>query len=99
MGRVDHSNLQRIESSRDRLRSWFESALVLSGLGAVGWFLGASLLELMSRGGLVAIASVIGAAIAAFLWFWWSPWSSRAKLFCAVVVGLAVAVPFAAHYG
>lgn len=99
MGRIDHSDLERIETPRDRLRSWFESTLVLSSLGAVGWFLGDSLLQLMSHGGLVAVASAIGAAIAAFLWFWWSSWSSRAKLFCAVVVALAIAVPFAAHYG
>jgi hypothetical protein len=98
MARIDHSNLERIQTPRDRVRSCFENALVLSSLGAVGWFLGASLLELTSHGGLVAIASAIGAAVAAFLWFWWSSWSSRAKLFCAVVLAFAIAVPFAAHY-
>ena len=94
----DYSDLERLETPRDRLRGWFESALVLSGLAAVGWFLGASLLELMSRSGLVALASALGATIAAFLWFWWSSWPRRAKLFCVVVIVVAVAVPFAAHY-
>lgn len=98
MRRSDYSDLERLETPRDRVRSWLESAIVLSGLGAVGWFLGASLLELVSHGGLVAIASAVGASIVALLWFWWSSWSSRAKLFCVVVVALAVILPFAAHY-
>lgn len=98
MNRVDFTNLERIETPRDRVRAWFEAALVLAGLGAFGWFIGDSLRTLLSVGGWVAGATIFGAALAVASWFWWSAWSRRGKVLGAVLLVLAIATPFAAHY-
>jgi|SRR5688572_9854442 hypothetical protein len=98
MARVDTSGLQRVESPRERLRRWFEDVLVLAGLVAVGWVMGDSIVALLSRGSLLASAVALGLAVMAFLWFWWSAWSRRAKLFSGVLIVLALAAPLAKHY-
>lgn len=98
MARVDTSGLERVESPRERLRRWFEDALVLVGIVAVGWVVGDSIVALVSKGSWLAGAVAVGLATMAFLWFWWSAWSSRAKLFCGMLIVLALVVPLAKHY-
>ena len=84
--RVDTSGLQRVESPRERFRRWFEGVLVLVGIVAVGWVMGDSIVALVSKGSWLAGVVVAGLAIMAFLWFWWSVWSRRAKLFCGMLI-------------
>ena len=98
MARIDLSDLQRTELPRERLRRWFEDLLVLTGLAGVAWFIGDSVLALMSKGGWLAALTAIALTLMAFLWFWWSAWSRRAKLFCAVVFALILVTSFVHHY-
>ena len=90
MSRVDWTDLERNEYPGDRLRQWFADIVAMAGLGAVGWFVGDALITHLSRGGWVALATAVASSIVIFLWFRWSAWSSRARLFCAVLIVLAI---------
>ena len=98
MNGADFSNLERIESPRDRVRWWFDTAIVLLGLVSAGWFIGDSLRVLLTAGGWVAAATIFGAVLVVALWFWWAAWSRRAKLFGVVLLVLAICAPLALHY-
>lgn len=98
MAGIDTSNLERIETPRDRIRRWWENLLAFLGLATVGWFIGVSALALVTKGGWASGAVVALLVIAAFLWFWWSAWSRRAKLVLGIVFLLAIAVPLANHH-
>ena len=95
---IDTSNLERIETPRDRVRRWWEDLLAFLGVATIGWFIGDSVLALVSKGGWVSGAVVVVLAVGAFLWFWWSAWSRRAKLVLGLMLLLAIAVPLANHY-
>jgi len=99
MPRLDLSDLRRPESPRERMARWFEEALALFGLTAIAWFIGDSFLTLMSSGGWVAALTVLGLMLATLLWFWWSAWSRRAKIFCTLLFVLSLGVPLMSHYG
>ena len=99
MTRIDHgANLERIETPRDRMHRWFWDVLSVVTVCSIGWVMGSTLIELLAAGGWVRIAALAVLALAAFSWFWWSAWALRFRLFCVLLLLVAIAAPVAMHY-
>ena len=90
---------RQLRSTREKLTDWLDGAIVLFGLAAVAWTMGKTLATLASKGGWMAAILVVGLLAMTFLWFWWSAWPRRIKLFCGVLFLVVVAVPLVEHYG
>jgi hypothetical protein len=105
MRRFGHlDNLEVASTPRQHLRYGLATVLALFGLGAVGWTVGTTIVELISIVNVISIASILRVALlgmGATMIAMWVRWRSRPRAIYALgitIIVVTIAVPVLRHF-